>query len=138
MTLSFGAIRHYFLSSGAGFNQEIGWPNLIQPLNLEDHNIHTWKNAYNSRFEHVDSSKIDGRKVFYDLGIGKETEFYYPWNPSDSPNICERANEGLGKYQYKIIKPSVQLLKVWIFIGIKAYDGDNPTPVCNEFAFTRQ
>ena len=39
-----------------------------------------------------------------DLGLGKETQFLYPWNPSASPDMCENINErkdtdyGLGIY----------------------------------------
>ena len=36
-----------------------------------------------------------------DLGLGKLTRFYYPWNPKGSPDMCQLANDdvnGLGKH----------------------------------------
>ena len=54
-------------------------------------------NAFYYSFDKVYGN--EGDSLFYDLGLGKETRFYYPWNPKDSPSICKEANEDLSKYQ---------------------------------------
>ena len=61
---------------------------------------------------------VNKKPIFADLGIGKETSFYYPWHPGGSPNICLLANVDLGI--------------------LAADDNEDPTTNCNEFVFTRQ
>ena len=56
-----------------------------------------------------------------DLGLGKETNFKYPWNPSDSPIICEKAQE--------LLAPGGD--EYWNSVG--GYPGAK----CNEFIFSQ-
>ena len=52
-----------------------------------------------------------------DLGLGRKTNFKYPWRPDQSPipNLCEKDIVGVNN--------------MW--------DGDKPGTGCNEFIFTR-
>ena len=55
-------------------------------------------------------------KFLHDLGLGKETNFKYPWRPDGSPDFCEEAENFLAGS--------------WNPLGF-------PEKKCNEFIFTR-
>ena len=57
-----------------------------------------------------------------DLGLGKETRFKYPWNPSSSPEICKLAQNQLGSTTGKVY---------W------DYAGNYPGQDCNQFIYSK-
>lgn len=81
--------------------------------------------------EYVTPTKTDDdfktQRVLEDLGLGKETSFTYPWNPSESPMFCKNANESLSPEDY---------LNLGLEPGDYWNDG-NPGKKCNEFIFSR-
>ena len=57
-----------------------------------------------------------------DLGIGKFVPIQYPWNPKNSPNLCNNAGKAVDE------------------TGQKNADSDKniyPAPDCDEFVFTK-
>ena len=73
-------------------------------------------------------SKTDGVKtdpLLRDLGLGKETQFSYPWYPDPNANsLCEKAKS----YTADKFPDSV---------GNLFYEDGKPAKDCNEFVFTR-
>ena len=55
-----------------------------------------------------------------DLGIGKFIPLQYPWNPKNSPNMCQQIGLAVDE------------------TGAQAVDGSYPHPDCHEFLFTRE
>ena len=55
-----------------------------------------------------------------DLGIGKFTPLQYPWNPKNSPNMCQQINLTVDA------------------TGAEDVKGIYPHPNCTEFVFTKQ
>ena len=76
---------------------------------------------------------MDLYTLLRDLGLGKETQFSYPWNPSNSPSMCEKALEFLdGDLWIDTIDKDGKIMKDYNGKIIK-----NPGEACNEFVFTR-
>ena len=55
-----------------------------------------------------------------DLGIGKFVPIQYPWNPANSPNMCQDLGMAVNQD------------------GVKDDKGSYPSPDCHEFLFTKQ
>ena len=55
-----------------------------------------------------------------DLGIGKFAPIQYPWNPKNSPNMCQQIGMAVDAD------------------GTQTLDGSYPHPDCHEFLFTRE
>ena len=64
-------------------------------------------------------TKAESDMLLRDLGLGKETNFAYPWRPDSplTPNFCEEAEN----------------FQSDSFNSAEMFPGDN----CNEFIFTR-
>ena len=62
-----------------------------------------------------------------DLGMGKETQFRYPWRPDKSPDFCKNADNQHGGWMKDA------------YIEFNTEDGKKgyPGKACNEFIFTR-
>ena len=61
-----------------------------------------------------------------DLGLGKETNFKYPWNPKTSPIICKQAQQKYGSGSNN--------QDFWVDLGGgKGYPGEK----CHEYIFTK-
>ena len=63
-------------------------------------------------------------KLLRDLGLGKETNFAYPWRPDNSPNMCWNAHNSF--------EPNA-----WNDDGTTDDKDDFIGEKCNEFIFTR-
>ena len=66
-----------------------------------------------------------------DIGLGKETKFKYPWNPQNSPSMCEEA-----QIQYDTIEPK-PLPGEENYRAYWNWDWKYLGPDCNEFIFSK-
>ena len=63
--------------------------------------LNEYKNSSVFRYTDFEGDMTYEDKVYYDLGLGKRTNFKYPWWPKTSPDFCANAvtDFGIGKLE---------------------------------------
>ena len=80
--------------------------------------------AGHNKFDEGESTRYVNKPDYRlsDLGIGKFVPIQYPWNPKNSPNLCNNAGKAVDE------------------TGQKNADNNKniyPSPDCDEFVFTK-